>query len=203
MLGTYSGSSIKPFLPSPGPLLLAGENLCSQLVDFPLGEAGGVPRGGRAAVPIHPRPLWIRASTDVSVSQQAQTDVSGHVCRCVAGIFWMSECAKASQYAFIFLYISILKEYFGEGKSFASKVFSPSPAGLMHLSWAVSWPDALPVLERAHGKQRRKLGFYFYCFLNSFFPPAPATLHWLGPQKRKHFPCSMCFFWGWNKLQET
>ena len=92
----------------------------------------------------------------------------------VTGIFWMSECAKASRYAFIFLYTSIFKEYFGQGKSVVSKVLSPraaSSCSLMCLSWAVSWPDALPVLEQADGKLRRKLIFFF--FFKLLFHPCP------------------------------
>lgn len=65
MLGTCS--VVAYFLVSSEPLLLAGENLCSQLADFPLGEAERIPWGERAAVPIHPHPLWIGGSIDASL----------------------------------------------------------------------------------------------------------------------------------------
>lgn len=75
----------------------------------------------------------------------------------------MSECAKASQYAFIFLYTSIFRVFWGrEILCFQSVLpkMQPPPAGLMHRSWAVSWPDALPVLEQAE----EKADFLFYFF---------------------------------------
>lgn len=114
----------------------------------------------------------------------------------VIGIFWVSECTKAPQYAFFlfsffFLYTSIFKGILGMGNPLLPKCPSQDAApstGLMPLFWAGSCPSTLPILEQTDRKQRRKLGFEgFFC---SFFPPSPTTLHGSVLQKPKHLPCS-------------
>lgn len=131
--------------------------------------------------------------------------------RCVTGIFWMSECAKASQYAFFF-YTSVFKIFCGRQILCFQGVLPytlPPPTNFNISVHGFSWPDALPDLKQAGGKQRRKPIFLFLLlfFLSSFcllpFHPAPTMLHWLAPQGLKHLPCSMCFVWVWDKLQGT
>lgn len=77
MVGTCSGGRIKTFLHLLD-LSCWLERLYSQLVGFPLREAGRVPWGERAAAPVHPCPLWIGASTDASLSYSVSMRVSRH-----------------------------------------------------------------------------------------------------------------------------
>lgn len=91
----------------------------------------------------------------------------------------MSECAKASQYAFFFFNTSLFKVFWGRQILCFQVVLPytlPPPTNLVYLSGAVSWPDALPDLKQAGGKQGSKQIFFIivlFFFLFTPFSPCP------------------------------
>lgn len=107
MLGTYSGGSIKTLLHLPD-LSCCLERISAASWRIFLGAGGGwegpLGREGSCSCPPSSFVDWSKHRCEPGlfsecVSQQAQTEVSGHVCRCVSQAFFlMSECAKASQY---------------------------------------------------------------------------------------------------------
>lgn len=114
------------------------------------------------------------------VSQQAQTDASGHMCRCVSQAFFGSpNVQRHLSVHLVFVYLYIQRIFWGREILCFQGVLpkmQPPPAGLMNLSWAVSCPNALPILKQADGKQRRKLrccGVFLVFFFNLLFHPCP------------------------------
>lgn len=114
----------------------------------------------------------------------------------------MSECAKASQYAFFFFkYLYIQRVFWGrEILYFQGALLKMQP--LARFNAFCSGLALAPVLYQSWSRQIGSRGeSWVLRVFSAHFSPLLSTLHGLVLQKPKHLPCSTCFCWGWGKLQ--